>query len=267
MNNTEWIFPKHIDQSVCDTHYGFVYLITNTQTGRMYVGRKYFTAKKGKRRVQSDWRSYWGSCKPLLDEIAQIGKSHFKREILSVHMKRGEVNYAEVEEQIKRDVLTALMPDGSRAYYNGNIMNRWFSPKETITRSKPAHNKGVPISDEARERLRATKRSKSKKYTYQGKDITIPDICLMTGFSREMVHYRLKHGWTVDEVINTPPHTSNRTAGGGGLMKQYAYAGSLYTIPELAKMFPIRADAFRYRLRKGWTVDRIISHYLSKSQP
>lgn len=118
-----------MDETVSSTHFGFVYLITNTQTGRMYVGRKYFTRKRGAKRVQSDWKTYYGSCKPLLAEIAEHGRDHFKREILSVHKLRGEVNYAEVKEQFARDVLEARLPDGSRAYYNGNIMNRWYSPK------------------------------------------------------------------------------------------------------------------------------------------
>jgi hypothetical protein len=41
------------------------------------------------------------------------------------------VNYAELEMQVKCDVLTAKLPDGSDAYYNANIMSRFFKTKET----------------------------------------------------------------------------------------------------------------------------------------
>ena len=126
---TDWIYDTTIDTS---QFYGFVYLITNLETGRMYVGRKYLTMSGGKKKVrkESNWKKYWGSCKLLLEEIKLLGEDKFKREILSFQKTRGECNYAEVEEQIKRDVLKSLLSDGSRAYYNGNIMSRWFAARE-----------------------------------------------------------------------------------------------------------------------------------------
>jgi hypothetical protein len=118
---------------------GFVYLITNKMTGRMYIGRKYFTSTtkpKGstrKKTVESNWKNYWGSCAPLLDEIKEHGPDSFHREILHYHPTKGKVNYGEVSEQFKRDVLTALNSDGTRMYYNGNIMSRYFAAPDTIT--------------------------------------------------------------------------------------------------------------------------------------
>lgn len=128
-----WVYNGMVFEEQPKGFFGFVYLITNTLSGRMYVGRKYFTLKQGKKRIESDWKAYWGSCKPLLDDIQAIGQENFKREILSLYEKRGEVNYGEVREQILRDVLKAKFPDGSRMYYNGNIMNRWYAAKEEHT--------------------------------------------------------------------------------------------------------------------------------------
>ena len=81
---------------------GFVYMITNIETGKLYIGRKVFTntltkkltkkeiseqsgpgRKPTKKKVskESNWREYWGSCKPLLAEVKEIGEDKFKRSI------------------------------------------------------------------------------------------------------------------------------------------------------------------------------------------
>ena len=71
--------------------FGFVYRITNLQTGKQYIGRKYFYQKRkprgGKRRVtsESNWKSYYGSSDELKQDIKRDVKGNFRREILSVH--------------------------------------------------------------------------------------------------------------------------------------------------------------------------------------
>lgn len=90
---------------------GFVYLITNTVTGKKYVGRKYFErvrkqrGKKRRARSESDWKNYYSSSEKLKTEVEEVGKSMFKREILSIHVTRGMVNFSEIVEQFNRNVL------------------------------------------------------------------------------------------------------------------------------------------------------------------
>lgn len=105
-------------------NYGFVYLITDTLTGKKYVGKKLFWnkkvrfVKKKKKRtvVESDWKTYYGSNLELLAEIAKVGQDRFKREILHMCKSKGECNYWEAQEQFKRNV---LLDD---SYYNSWIM-------------------------------------------------------------------------------------------------------------------------------------------------
>ena len=84
--------------------FGFVYRITNLQTRKQYIGRKYFTQRRkprgGKRRVtsESDWKKYYGSSKELAEDIKKYGRNIFKREILSLHTRLGEVNYEETKQ-------------------------------------------------------------------------------------------------------------------------------------------------------------------------
>ena len=120
------------DGSLVRDNYGFVYLITNLSNQRQYIGRKYFWQKRkpkgGKRRVtsESDWRKYYGSCPELKDDIKLFGKERFSREILSLHRTPGRVNYEETRQLFLHDVLTKALDNGMPAYYNSNILGRYY---------------------------------------------------------------------------------------------------------------------------------------------
>lgn len=113
--------------------YGYIYCITNLQSGRRYVGRKFFTkahtrqvkGKKKKSRVASDWMDYWGSSEELLTDIANVGKEHFKREILLLCKTLGECKYEETKLQFQMNVLEEKLPTGEFAFYNSNIAMKY----------------------------------------------------------------------------------------------------------------------------------------------
>jgi hypothetical protein len=110
---------------------GFVYLITNLQTERKYVGKKHFWTrqkdkKTGRRKTrESDWKNYYGSCDELKEDIKKLGKENFLREILYLCPHKKSMSYFETYEQFKRDV---LMTD---EYYNTNIEGRFFVSERT----------------------------------------------------------------------------------------------------------------------------------------
>ena len=113
-------------------YYGFVYRITNTTNGKQYIGRKYFVQKRkpkgGKRRVtsESDWKKYYGSCPELKEDVKAYGKLNFKREIISLHKTLGKVNYEETKQLFVNNVLKEKLEDGTPAYYNSNILGRYY---------------------------------------------------------------------------------------------------------------------------------------------
>ena len=115
-----------------DGKFGFVYRITNIQTGKQYIGRKYFVQKRkpkgGKRRVtsESDWKKYYGSCPELKEDIKKFGKDIFKREILSLHTSVGKTNFEETRQLFLHNVLTEKLTDDTPAYYNSNILGRYY---------------------------------------------------------------------------------------------------------------------------------------------
>ncbi len=107
--------------------FGFVYRITNLQSGKQYIGRKYFTSSRkprgGKRKVktESDWKRYYGSSKELKSDVKELGRSVFKREILSLHRTKGWVNYEETRQLFLNNVLSE-----DENYYNSNILGRYM---------------------------------------------------------------------------------------------------------------------------------------------
>lgn len=114
---------------------GFVYLITNTLSGKKYIGKKlakfskttYKTVKlkngtkkkkKIRSKIDSDWRDYYGSSPNLTADINILGKLNFSREILFYCESKAETSYIEAREQFQNKVLE------SDEYYNGHIQVR-----------------------------------------------------------------------------------------------------------------------------------------------
>lgn len=115
-----------VPQTAPDGYAGFVYKITNIQTGRQYIGKKLFhfsktkqvKGKKKRIKVESDWLDYYGSNDELLKDVEALGKENFSRVILHYCKTKGELGYLEAREQFDRRVLE------SDDYYNSWIMVR-----------------------------------------------------------------------------------------------------------------------------------------------
>jgi hypothetical protein len=119
-NNQDFIeIPKGME--------GFVYLITNLTNHKKYIGKKHFWTrqkdrKTGRRKTkESDWIDYWGSCDLLIEDVKELGKDKFSREILYLCPHKKSMSFYETMEQFKRDVI--LRED----YYNTNVEGKFFS--------------------------------------------------------------------------------------------------------------------------------------------
>ena len=125
----QWTYKDETIDELPEGVVGFVYQITNTTNGRMYIGKKLAEFKKArpplkgrvnKRRykVESDWKEYFGSSDALNEDIEKLGKDKFKREILFYCKSKAELSYIEAREQFARKVLE------TDDYYNGHIRVR-----------------------------------------------------------------------------------------------------------------------------------------------
>ena len=128
-----WIYNgKPFSSSDILDNFGFVYLIANKSNQRQYIGRKYFwsfrTPKGKKRKVksESDWKNYYGSCPELKEDIIKFGRENFSRTILSLHKTKGKTNYEETRQLFVNNVLTEALDTGEPAFYNSNVLSRYF---------------------------------------------------------------------------------------------------------------------------------------------
>jgi len=130
-----WLFESSQVENLPEDCIGFVYLITNLVSGRKYIGKKLAkfskttlktvklkngTKKKKKIRskVDSDWRTYYGSNDELKKDVEALGADKFTREILLYCKSKAECSYIEAREQFAHKVLE------SKDYYNGQISVR-----------------------------------------------------------------------------------------------------------------------------------------------
>ena len=117
---------KTFTEDMIGDNYGFVYIITNLATNKKYIGKKFFYSsktkqvkgKKKKFKVFSDWESYYGSNGELQNDVNELGKQCFTREIIHLCKSKGVCGYLEAKEQFIRNVLE------TDDYYNTWIMVR-----------------------------------------------------------------------------------------------------------------------------------------------
>lgn len=111
-----WLYNDNQFDETPEEYQGFVYLITELETNKKYIGKKFFWKPKTlpktktrkrrvKTRVESDWRSYYGSSKEVQELVEDKGSDSFKREILRLCRTKGECSYFEAKYQFENDVL------------------------------------------------------------------------------------------------------------------------------------------------------------------
>jgi serine/threonine protein kinase len=129
--------------------YGFIYEVTHTPTDKKYLGKKvlYFerNVKLGKKELillqeerkekglrgrvpskkktitESDWKTYHGSQKEILQLVKEGNQSEFKREILQLVGDKKQLTYYECKYLFNKGVL-----ESNNSYINDNILGKFF---------------------------------------------------------------------------------------------------------------------------------------------
>ena len=133
-----WIYNDQEVVVAPDGAVGFIYLMTNIETGRKYIGKKYLYSERkvnmGKKEIaalqnkrlkkwkvvkkDSDWQEYNSSCDEIKAEIKAGVK--FDKQIICWTYSKLETYYLEVKYQFQNNVLE------SDEWYNKNIASKWF---------------------------------------------------------------------------------------------------------------------------------------------
>lgn len=127
-----WFYNDKEFDLTPEDYQGFVYMITELDTDKKYIGKKYFWKPKTlpktksrkrriKTRVESDWKIYYGSSKEVKQLVETRGEDKYRREILKLCKTKGECSYYEAKYQFQYDVLL------SDDYYNELISCRIHS--------------------------------------------------------------------------------------------------------------------------------------------
>jgi hypothetical protein len=129
-----WTYQNKVINSIDDIPdatkvMGFIYLMTNINSGKKYIGRKILwstrtktvAGKKKKSKVESDWKDYCSSSPIILKEIEDAGHAnHFTREILAYVSSKGMLAAGE---EFALYASGALEQD---CYYNNNIRSKIY---------------------------------------------------------------------------------------------------------------------------------------------
>ena len=118
-----WYYNNKLFEDTPEEYQGYVYQITELDTNKKYIGKKFFwkpkilpktkTRKRRVRtRVESDWKSYYGSSAEVQMLVEKKGVDNYRRDILQLCKTKGECSYYEAKLQFQHDVL--LRDD----YYN-----------------------------------------------------------------------------------------------------------------------------------------------------
>jgi hypothetical protein len=122
--------------------YGFIYIVTHLPSGKSYIGKKslFHNVKKKLTKKQlaeqtgrgrkptteviqkeSDWKTYYGSAKSILDLIKEGKQEEFTREILQLVINKKLLTYYECKYLFMLGVIE--QQDG---YFNDNILGKFF---------------------------------------------------------------------------------------------------------------------------------------------
>ena len=123
--------------------FGFVYVVTHRPTGIAYIGKKvlYHNVKKkltkkelaeqtgpGRKSAtkvvvkESDWKTYFGSAKPIIELIKGGKQEEFTREILQLVPNKKLLTYYECKYLFEYSVL-----ENPKGYFNDNILGKFYT--------------------------------------------------------------------------------------------------------------------------------------------
>jgi hypothetical protein len=140
-----WLYknkPMETLSSFPEGTFGFIYMVTHIPSGLSYLGKKslHHNVKKKLTKKQlaeqtgrgrkpttevvqkeSDWKTYYGSAKPILELIKEDKQDEFKRVILHLVPNKKLLTYYECKYLFIHEVLEE--PD---KWFNDNILGKFY---------------------------------------------------------------------------------------------------------------------------------------------
>ena len=124
-----------------------IYLITNTETGKQYVGQSSGIKKRFNRHIRASRIQHPRESFYLHKSMAKHGVDKFKFEVL-IYAKDSE--YLNLMEQKCIESYNTLSPNGYNLDTGGGVDRKAAENSKSKKLGKPAWNKGIPQSEEAK---------------------------------------------------------------------------------------------------------------------
>jgi serine/threonine protein kinase len=140
-----WLYNEKVIENINDfpeNTFGFIYIVKHKPTGKAYIGKKvlYHNVKKkltkkeiaeqtgpGRKSAtkvvvkESDWKTYYGSAKPIMELIKGGKQEEFTREILQLVPNKKLLTYYECKYLFINEVLEH--PEG---WFNDSILGKFY---------------------------------------------------------------------------------------------------------------------------------------------
>lgn len=144
--------PTYVEDLINDPtfdineYYGYVYMTTNLENGRQYIGKKIFkntnNKKLGKKELavlptqrgrtptkkkvvtESNWKTYYGSADEVKEWAKHTPPEKLQRVVLRLCLSSKELTYYETKYLFEYDVLS-----DDKHWVNNNILGKFF-PKD-----------------------------------------------------------------------------------------------------------------------------------------
>ena len=141
-----WLYKEQVIEKIEDfpqDAFGFIYITTHKPSGVSYIGKKslYHNVKRkltkkelaeqtGRGRKpttqvvqkESDWKTYYGSAKPILEILKQGKHDEFTREILQIVNNKKLLTYYEC-----KYLFTYAVLENPLEYFNDNVLGKFYS--------------------------------------------------------------------------------------------------------------------------------------------
>jgi hypothetical protein len=123
--------------------FGFIYIVKNNETNKSYIGKKVLyhnkKVKLGKKEIaeltgvgrkpttkivtkESDWKTYYGSNKEVMDLVKAGKQNIFTRQIIQLASNKKLLTYYETQALFTYKVL-----EHPELYYNDNILGKFYT--------------------------------------------------------------------------------------------------------------------------------------------
>jgi group I intron endonuclease len=174
------------DKKLCEIEnaYGYIYITTNNINGKRYIGQKKFNR---------NWKNYLGSGLLLAKAIKKYGAENFSKEIIDIAFTVEELNEKEMfyisffnahnsEDFYNIQLGGSQTPcaestkkkisDANRGRYVGEKHPMYGKHHTEESRKKMSaslkghtpHNKGIPMSEEQKEKLKIARQVNPRRY-------------------------------------------------------------------------------------------------------